>query len=654
MKNFLLFLFVSVLFIACKSTGTAVKTGTAAYEQKKFVKAVELLNQEAESAKDNFEKVEKLKLLANSYNAMNNPQGEVSTYKRITEISDDPYSYLQLGLAQKHNEEYEDALASIKKYKELSNDVFNTSSEIKLLEEILEKQNSKEQNILIKNLGNLNTAAGEYAPRMFKNNQLSFTSTRTTNVGEKVQPWDGQKNPDIYVAEYNNGNWNNATNIDAPINTDLAEGVMAFTSNFETAYFTRCDYLDLGKSFCRIYKAEADGQYWYEPELVEIFSDSANVGQPYVSPDNKRLYFSSDAPYGYGEQDIYYIDINNGTYSQPINAGYYVNTEKNDLFPTVDKQGNLYFATNGRKGYGGLDIFKATPDKNSYAQAELLPFPINTGADDFSLQFIDLPNTDKNKILETGVFSSTRKGGKGNDDLYMYQKLFINYYELHLTVVEKNYENPNDANSKILGLKPLENAIVLMKGQEKITPQNGKLVFELETNQDYKLYINKVDYFNKSLNISTKGLSSKDSLTIKLYEQVELEKIFPEKEIVIPNIYYDYDKATLRAESLPVLDKLVSFFQENNDLTIEIGSHTDSRGSDKYNEDLSQRRAQSVVDYLIEKGVPTTQLQAKGYGESRLINECKNGVQCSEEKHQENRRTTFRVITKDGVIESGK
>jgi outer membrane protein OmpA-like peptidoglycan-associated protein len=141
---------------------------------------------------------------------------------------------------------------------------------------------------------------------------------------------------------------------------------------------------------------------------------------------------------------------------------------------------------------------------------------------------------------------------------------------------------------------------------------------------------------------------------ITLFKEVELERIFPEKEIVIQNIYYDYDKASLREESLPVLDKLVSFFEENNDLTIEIGSHTDSRGSDSYNKDLSQRRAQSVVDYLISKGVTAEQLSAKGYGETKLINACKNGVQCSEEEHQENRRTTFRVISSSGVLESGE
>ena len=203
-------------------------------------------------------------------------------------------------------------------------------------------------------------------------------------------------------------------------------------------------------------------------------------------------------------------------------------------------------------------------------------------------------------------------------------------------------------------MQALPGAIILMKGQEKISPADGKLTFVLEADNDYKILVSKSNYFNRSIEFTTKGLKSADSLTITIFKEVELEKIFPEKEIVIQNIYYDYDKATLRPESLPILDKLVSFFEENKDLKIEIGSHTDSRGSDKYNEDLSQRRAQSVVDYFIAKGVPSAQLSAKGYGESKLINECANEIECSEDKHQENRRTTFKVISASGVLESGE
>lgn len=313
----------------------------------------------------------------------------------------------------------------------------------------------------------------------------------------------------------------------------------------------------------------------------------------------------------------------------------------------------MYYSSDGKGGYGGLDIFKSSPDKFAFTTSVNLPFPINTGADDHSFIFLQEENPNSNAIIiEKAIFSSTRKEGKGMDDIYTYEKVFINYYALDLTVVEKQYQDPENSDSEVLGLQALEGAIILMKGQEKITPVNGNLIFDLEADTDYKVLVSKTNYFNKSIQFSTKGLQSKDSLLITLFEEVELEKIFPETEIVIPNIYYDYDKATLREESLPVLDKLVSFFDENQDLKIEIGSHTDSRGSDKYNADLSQRRAQSVVDYFIAKGVPSEQLSAKGYGETKITNKCTNGVECSEDEHQKNRRTTFRVISADGIIDS--
>ena len=163
-----------------------------------------------------------------------------------------------------------------------------------------------------------------------------------------------------------------------------------------------------------------------------------------MSPDGKRLYFSSDAPFGYGGTDIYFLQKEGANWSQPYNAGFYVNTAKDELFPTTDSKGNLFFSSNGKQGYGGLDIFKAQQDKSSFFKPELLPYPINSGADDFSLQFLkeQTPNS-TDKVLESGVFSSTRKNGKGNDDIYLYEKLFLNFYQLDLTVLENQYNFVN-------------------------------------------------------------------------------------------------------------------------------------------------------------------------------------------------------------------
>lgn len=653
MKSIFSLIFL-LLLASCKTGSVAINNGTKAFEQKKYVQASNLLQKEIAGEGDVFKKIEKLQMLAQSYDEMNQPQGQVDALQEIVELDANPQYLFDLALAQKHNEDYEKALESLEEYKALTKDFFNTEEHLAYTKEMLDFK-ADETNIRIQNLENINSSAADYAPRPYKNEALVFTSSRASSAGDLTQPWDNSKSSDLFLAEAKADKWNNVSPFSEGLNTPLAEGIASFSADYEMVYFTRCSYLELGNSYCQIYKADADGDQWYEPELVPIFSDSVNIGQPHLSANEKRLYFSSDANYGYGGNDIYFMINEGGEWSQPYNAGFSVNTDKDELFPTTDSKGNLYYSSNGKQGYGGQDIFKASPDKFAFGISEILPYPINSGADDFS--FIYLKEAQKNDdefILEKAIFSSSRKGGKGSDDIYVYEKLFVNLYALELTIIEKKYADPNDSESEVLGMQPLPGAIVLFKGQEKISPESGLLSFDLEADTDYKILISKPDYFNKSISFSTKNLRSPDSLLITIFREVELEKIFPEKEIVIQNIYYDYDKASLRPESLPILDKLVSFFDENQDLTIEIGSHTDSRGSDKYNQDLSQRRAQSVVDYFISKGVPSEQLSAKGYGESKLINRCSNGVDCTEEEHQENRRTTFRVISSTGILESGE
>ena len=653
MRSLFTLIFFFCLLASCKTGSVAVNTGAKAFEQKKYALAADLLSKEIANEDDLYKKIEKLQLLAETYSEMNRPDGQVAALQKVRDLDQNPKYIFDLALAQKYSEDYEQAIENLEKYIALSKDIFNTSGHLTYCREMANYTKSQ-GNISIQNLEKINSTSSDYAARPYKKNFLVFTSSRASSTGDLVQPWDDSRSSDLFMAEARGDNWGVLIPFSAPINTELAEGAATFSKDFETMYFTRCDYLELGNSYCQIYKAEADGDLWYEPTLVSVFSDSVNIGQPHLSNDNSRLYFSSDANYGFGGNDIYFMIDQSGVWSQPYNAGYSVNSAKDELFPSTDSRGNLYYSSNGKQGYGGLDIFKASPDKFAFGPSVILPYPINSGADDFSFVYLkEAKENDTAYILEKAIFSSSRKAGKGSDDIYLYEKLFINLYELDLTVLEKQYEDPEDSESSIMGMQALEGAIVLFKGQEKISPENGKLRFTLEEDIDYKVLVTKTGYFNKRISFSTKNLKNPDSLLITLYKEVELEKIFPEKEIVIQNIYYDYDKASLREESLPILDQLVSFFEENSDLTIEIGSHTDSRGSDSYNADLSQRRAQSVVDYFVSQGVPGGQLSAKGYGESKLINSCTNRIECTEEKHQENRRTTFRVTSSDGVMNSG-
>lgn len=258
--------------------------------------------------------------------------------------------------------------------------------------------------------------------------------------------------------------------------------------------------------------------------------------------------------------------------------------------------------------------------------------------------------------MKTGYFSSNRVGGKGSDDIYSFTERWVNYFVLNGLVQEKNYLQLDNPDSELQGMKPIDKVMLIVKSDVDsmtlVSNAAGVFTSPLKAETDYKLTAYKPGYFSNTGMFTTKGKRNQDSTYIYIPIVIELNRIFPQREIVIPNIYYDYNKATLREESKLVLDSILIFFSDNKDLAIEIGSHTDSRGSDVYNEKLSQARAQSVVDYLIMKGVETSRLTAKGYGETKLVNNCANGVECTEEEHQKNRRTTFRILGSNKVIES--
>ncbi len=648
-------LLLLVAFFSCK-TSKEINDGSLAFKLKKYQLAQKLLQEEIPTAKES-EKLTKILELADSYKFSNKPENASKWLQKVIDESGKNEIYYDLAMMQKQAENYEDALVSIKKYKELTFDELRALPEIAICKKAIEEK-AKISNMKVENLEKINSAQSDFTSTVYKNNQLVISSTRSKATGNIIHPWNGEKNSDLFLVNPKN---HSIENFDTIINTQLPEASITFNKDYSVAYFTRCDYSEnVDKNgFCHIYKTEKDGDDWYPAELVPIFNDSVNVGQPFLAKNGRRLYFSADYKDGYGGKDIYFVDVKGEEYGFPINAGYKINTKADELFPTLDSKGNLYFSTTGRTGYGGLDIFKAKANNKGFDDVEHLPFPINSGADDFFLVYTkEFDGKETNGLIEEAYLSSTRKGGKGNDDIYLYKKELLNTFKLELFSQEKSYENPEDDASKFLGMAALKDCeikvINLSNQNEKVEISNDKGLsfFDMAAETDYRILVSKTDYFNKSILISTKNLQDINQIEIVLKDTVELAKIFHEKEIVIENIYYDLDKANLREESKVSLDKLVNFFHENNDLTIEIGSHTDSRGGDAYNQDLSQRRAQSVVDYFIEKGIPKKQLIAKGYGETKILNKCMNDVKCTEEEHQINRRTSFRVVSSSGVLDS--
>ncbi len=661
MKRFTLYFFsiTLLLSVGCKTKIPAIKNGEDAYNRKLYNTATEMLVKEFEAEKNPLKKQEKALLIGDGFMKYNEPIRAAVWYKKASNeagnLAGD--ALFKLGQTLKMQEMYDSAVAVFTKANKMGS-AFNVRKELKSTRDALRWKEDFSR-VKVYNQENINTNFSDFAPVLYGKDKLVFTSSRNDATGDARNGWTGEKFGDLFIVNRSAGGTSGKVNsFSRELNTNAFEGTCAFTADGSSMFFTRCAASEKTSEYCHIYFTTFDGTVWSEPEKLSLFPDTFNVGQPAISRSGNLLVVSSDYE-GFGGKDIFYFTKNDTGWSRPSNASGAINTTGDEMFPWLDEKDNLYFSSNGFPGMGGLDIFKANRVKNGWRNAENLRAPINSGGDDFAYVIEKYkPANDADTVLMSGYFSSSRKGGKGSDDIYRFEELWLNKYEVRGRVVTKLYENPDDPNSNVLGLVPLRLAKVDLQNSKGdslasfVTDTGGVFFFILQQNSNYNLFATRNEYFSNSASVSTVGKKNRDSILITQYVEIELEKIFTSKEIVIPNIYYDYDKATLRPESKLVLDSLVLFFTQNNAIDIEIGSHTDSRGSDEYNLKLSQARAQSVVDYLIEKGIKKERLIARGYGETKPVNGCTNNVKCTEEEHQKNRRTTFRVTATKFVLQS--
>lgn len=647
------FAFASVLLTinACKPLPFQVKDGNTARELLLYNQSVDFLVKEYNAERDPKLQLQKALQIADSYRMFNDYANAEQWYKQAVDLNGNADAVFQLAMMQKQQEKYEEAIRNFELSQRMSNAGYDGRKHANQCREALEWKKAFTK-IQVKNVASLNSAGSDYLLDAYKDGKYTITSMREDATGNGRDGWTGQKFSDIYVADRKDNNFSTPVNFGAPINTPAHESSPVFTNDEKEMYFIRCGESKQANQYCHLFYTAFNNEHWNEPVRVDIFADTVNVYDPVISKDGKTLIVAADAPGGQGGTDLYVLNKIDSGWSAPQNLGGTINTPGSERYPWLDEKGNLYYSSNGLPGMGGLDIFKALKLKTGYKEPVNLRYPINSGADDFGYRLDKTkPSNDQDTVLSSGYLTSNRAGGKGSDDIYRYEEKWINIYVLKGRVVEKNYEDTTNPDSKVLGMIPVRKPKVDLKlTSDKVlsgvfADTAGNFTFRLSPEQDYKLTASKNGYFNKNEYVTTKGKRNQDSTYIYIYAEIELERIFPTKMIVIPNIYYDYDKATLRPESKLVLDTVFIFFQENPDLTVEIGSHTDSRGSDAYNIKLSQARAQSVVDYLVGKGIPAERLVAKGYGETVPVNGCTNGVKCTEDEHQKNRRTTFRILS---------
>ena len=448
----------------------------------------------------------------------------------------------------------------------------------------------------VKKIDKFNSRDGEFSPMLIgeKYNELIFTSSRKDALGDTKSAITGLKNNDFFLVKQDEkGQWVKPSVIESEVNTEFDEGTASLSADGSSLYYTYCAEEEESPKTAEIRKSSRSGAEWSAGEKVIIFRDSLSMAaHPAVSRDG-YLYFVSDVKGGYGGKDLWRILVDEIGTASPENLGPEINTPGDEMFPYVRSDGALYFASNGHPGMGGLDIFKAIRNKEGKWEVENMKSPMNSMADDFGITFEGLK--------ERGFFSSNRNDSRGADHIYSFKwpgiQIFVEGW-----VLDKEEETIDNAVVRMVGKDGSDQRIFVRK--------DGTYVAEVIPGMDYVMLGSAQGYLNQKQTLLVPEEEKNEVFYVDFY----LPSI--SKPVLIENIFYDFDKATLRPESKEALDKIITMLNDNPNVTIELSAHTDRKGSDAYNMDLSQRRAQSVVDYLIKGGIEKERLTPVGYGKS--------------------------------------
>ncbi len=440
----------------------------------------------------------------------------------------------------------------------------------------------------------------DFAPAFMGKEAASvvFTTNRDNTTSRKASAITGVANNDLFTSRRNaSGKWEKPEPIEGEFNTDDDEGAAAFTPDGKTIYFTRCRIDNAGDIGGEIWTATRSGGQWTAPQKVVLFSDSTiTVAHPAVAQNGERLYFVSDAPGGFGGKDIWFVDKADGAWGTPQNMGSDINTSGNEMFPCVRNDTTFYFASDGHAGLGGLDIFRAVKDSAEHWQVHNMLAPINSSSDDFGITF--------SSEGESGFFSSNRNQSKNFDRIYSFDLPELVYAVEGKITDEKGNTLP-DAIVKLVG----DNGANVKIRAKK----DGTFRIKLVKDANYIMLATSRGYLNSSARLSTEGLSNS-----KTFEQTFALPTIG-KPIPIPNIFFEFGKTDLTAESEKSLSALVKMLDDNPNIAIEISAHTDCVGSDDDNMRLSEARAKAVVDFLVRLGVSADRLTSRGYGESQPV-----------------------------------
>lgn len=589
--------------------------------------------------------------MATCYRLLNSSPRAAAAYQNSIRYGyPDSTAYLYLATEQHKQGKYADAIKNYEKYLTFSPDDMRAKNGLKGCVFGLE-QKEHPTRYIVKRANLFNSRRSECCAMFTLEDEsiIYFTSANDKATGKDKSPITGLKNNDIFFSERNDkGVWSKPEPVEGELNTENDEGIISFSDDGQVMYYSLAESTNANTdTYVSIYKSIRSDASWKKGERLNITIDSTIIcAHPAVMPETDWLYFTSDMPGGYGGKDIWRVSVKDMTEIE--NLGPDVNTPYDEVFPYVRKNGDIYFSSNGHPGLGGLDIFLAYQDEMGNWHRRNMGAPINSIADDFGIMFM---------ANDRGYLSSNRNDARGYDHIYTFELPLIEVW-IEGYVVDLDDE-------------PLPGAVIRIVGRDgtnlkEVAQDDGYFKFPLHLSTDYVMMAGCGGYLNSSAELTT--LSEEQNETY--WVDFVLSSIG--KPIPVDDIFFDFNKATLRPESEIALNEVIKTLNDNPNISIEMGAHTDYKGADEYNLVLSQKRAEAVVDYLINNGISKERLTAKGYGESmpvtvskklnKLYPQFAEGVVLNEEfittlseedveiANQINRRTEFRVTAIDAGL----
>lgn len=586
-----------------------------------------------------------LKKLGNSYYFNADYDAAADTYKRLVdeyESSVTPEYFFRYSQTLKTLGDYENSNVFMSKFIEATTDDKRAKafkSEKDYLDEI--EGNSGRYDL---ETFDYNSSYSDFAPSFYKEGVIFSSDRDTGNLARYRHTWNSKDFLDLYKVNTDSASMDQVTKLGDNLNTRLHESTSITTKDGGTIYFTRNNFKegkyvkdDEGVIRLKIFKATLQDGAWSNITELPFNSDAYSVAHPALSPDEKTMYFASDMPGTLGESDIFKVSINeDGTYGTPENLGGAINTEARETFPFMTSEEVLYMSSDGHPGLGGLDIFATKISNENYDRPIFnVGRPVNSKMDDFTFIF--------NEDTRKGYFASNRTEGMGADDIYG----FVEHTPLQLECVQEITGTVRDkiSNKVLVGAT----VKVIDENNEEIlstiTDSEGKYTLSLDCNQGNFVraltqgYVPAEEYLPKS--------DAKPKIVDFYLERDTITAGFGDdlaKLLQLSTIYFDFDKYNIRSDSEVEVEKVIAAMEKYPSLKIKVNAHTDSRGKDSYNLWLSQKRAESTVNYMISKGIAASRLQGEGFGETKLINRCANGVKCSKDEHELNRRSEFIIM----------